>query len=191
MSNHLFDGLLAHCQPERPFAQLHDGRRYSYQHVLDVSGRFANLLVARGVKPGDRVAVQVPKSIEALMLYLATIRAGGVFLPLNTGYTPAEVRYFVENAEPTVFVCDPAKEGAYRPLAEELGFGLETLGVWSSPEVFSGSITDSGEGFPCAFENVVRGPGDLAGILYTSGTTGRSKGAMMSHEQPAVQRRRR
>ncbi|MEM8876599.1 MAG: malonyl-CoA synthase [Pseudomonadota bacterium] len=182
MSNHLFDGLLSQCEPGHIFAHLQDGRRYTYQDVHDVSGRFANLLLARGLTPGDRVAVQIPKSIEALMLYLGTIRAGGVFLPLNTGYTATEIRYFVENAEPTIFVCDPKRQGEYEPLARELGFQLETLGVWVPQDMSAGSITDAGHDFPTACETVPRGADDLAAILYTSGTTGRSKGAMLTHE---------
>ena len=182
MSNHLFDGLLGQCRPEHVFAHLQDGRRYTYQDVLDVSGRFANLLIARGLTPGDRVALQVPKSIEALMLYLGTIRAGGVFLPLNTGYTASEVRYFIENAEPAVFVCDPARRSEFEPLADELGFRLETLGVWASHDVSAGSMADAGLESPTAFDSVPRGADDLAAILYTSGTTGRSKGAMLTHE---------
>ena len=107
MANHLFDGLMANARPEHDFARLPDGRTFTYQDVLDVSARFANLLVERGVKPGDRVAVQVPKSIEAVMLYLGAVRAGAVFLPLNTAYMPAEIEYFLGNATPAMFVCDP------------------------------------------------------------------------------------
>ena len=118
MSNHLFDGLLSRQDLARQFAIIPSAhgaaeRYYSFQHVLDVSARFANCLVELGVKPGDRVAVQVPKSIEAIMLYLGTIRTGGVFLPLNTAYTADEVRYFLEDASPTVFVCDPTEEEKY------------------------------------------------------------------------------
>ena len=102
-------------KPVRPcFATLpEDGRSYSYGDVEDVSGRFANVLVGLGVEPGDRVAVQVPKSIEAIMLYLAVVRVGAVFLPLNTGYTPAEIEYFLGNATPRIFVCDPKKRSDY------------------------------------------------------------------------------
>ncbi|MDX3808405.1 MAG: AMP-binding protein, partial [Bosea sp. (in: a-proteobacteria)] len=101
MANHLFDLIRSRMPaPEARFALLDDGREYRYQDVLDASARFANALVALGVKPGDRVAVQVEKSIEALMLYLGTVRAGAIFLPLNTAYTPAEIEYFLGDAEP-------------------------------------------------------------------------------------------
>ena len=98
--NHLYDLARPRRDPEKTFAELLDGRWYRYQDVDDVSARFANALVDLGVEPGDRVAVQVEKSIEAIMLYLGTIRAGAVFLPLNTAYTAAEIEYFVGDAEP-------------------------------------------------------------------------------------------
>ena len=180
--NHLFDGLLKNADPERAFAQLDDGRRYTYQHVMDVSARFANMLVERGLEPGDRVAAQIPKSIEALMLYLGTVRAGGVFLPLNNAYTPTEIDYFLANATPRIFICDPASQTAYEPLTEKLGVTLETMGVWDNPDTSVGTLLDAGTDASPQFTNVRRGPDDLAAILYTSGTTGRSKGAMLTHD---------
>jgi len=185
--NYLFDGLLADKlgTPEgrnAVFATLpEDGRRFSYGDVEDVSGRFANVLVKLGVKPGDRVAVQVPKSIEAVMLYLAVVRAGAVFLPLNTGYTPAEIEYFLDNATPRIFVCDPKKRADYEDLTTRLGIGLETMGVWQNHETSAGSLNDAGLAASTAFQTVARESDDLAAILYTSGTTGRSKGAMLTH----------
>lgn len=186
MGNHLFDLVKARMPaPAAPFAILDDGRTYSYADMIAVSARFANALVALGVKPGDRVAVQVEKSIEALMLYLGTVRAGAIFLPLNTAYTPAEIEYFLGDAEPSVFVCDPAKAEALRPFAEKAGAGLETLGVWRSPDVSAGTLSDRALAAPAEFADIDRGPDDLAAILYTSGTTGRSKGAMLSHDNLA------
>lgn len=182
MTNYLFDGLLAVVDPGRQFAELDDGRYYSYQDLLEVSARFANLLLSRGIEPGDRVAVQVPKSIEAIMLYLATVRAGAVFLPLNNAYTANEVAYFLEDASPRLFVCDPAQRDAYSGLCDRLGIGLDTLGVWKNADESAGSITDDGLGFACEFDNVARAADDLAAILYTSGTTGRAKGAMLTHK---------
>ncbi len=186
MANHLFDLIRSRIPgPERLFAEMPDGRRYSYQDMVDVSARFANALVALGVKPGDRVAVQVEKSIEAIMLYLGTVRAGAVFLPLNTAYTPAEIRYFLGDAEPRVFVCDPSRREALTAAAQEAGARIETLGVWTSPDVSAGTLSDRALGASTRFEDVSRGADDLAAILYTSGTTGRSKGAMLSHENLA------
>ncbi len=166
---------------EHPFAILPDGRHYSYADVDQVSGRFANALVALGVQPGDRVAVQAEKSIEDFMLYLATLRAGAIFLPLNTAYTGAELAYFLGDAEPRVFVCDPGKAEALAPVAAEAGAQLETMGVFKPDAPVPGSLLEKGLAAEPAFDTVERDPDDLAAILYTSGTTGRSKGAMLTH----------
>lgn len=182
MANHLFD-LIAARMPalDRPFAMSLPGNRiYTYQDVLDVSARFANVFRDWGVKPGDRVAVQIEKSIEAVMVYLAAVRAGAVFLPLNTAYTAAEVEYFLTDAEPRVFICDPAKANALQPVAEKAGARLETLGSTGD-----GTLAEAANAAPSTFVNAERAADDLAAILYTSGTTGRSKGAMLSHDNLA------
>src|SRR5215218_6007017 len=170
MANHLYDLLRSGAKdPEKTFAELIDGRWYRYQDVDDVSARFANALIDLGVEPGDRVAVQVEKSIEAIMLYLGTLRAGAVFLPLNTAYTAAEIRYFLGDAEPTLFVCRPELAAPMRELAKEVGVPhVETLG-----ETGDGSLTALARAVTPAEVDVPRGKDDLAAILYTSGTTGR------------------
>ncbi|MFD0914866.1 malonyl-CoA synthase [Pseudahrensia aquimaris] len=181
MSNHLIDGLLANADPLATFAKLKNGTAYSYRSIFELSAQLANALVNCGVAKGDRVAVQAPKSVEAAMLYIACARMGAVFLPLNTAYTAQEVRYFLDDASAKLFICDPASSEALKPIAEECGSRLETLGV-------PGESKDSGSFFALAqtmqptFENAACGPDDLAAILYTSGTTGRSKGAMLSHD---------
>ena len=181
MSNHLFSQIEARIPGQNAlFADLGGGRTYLYADMLDVSARFANVLVDLGVKPGDRVAVQVEKSIEALMVYLACVRAGAVFLPLNSAYTPAEIAYFLGDAKPHLFVCDPAKADALDTVARDAGARLETLGTKAN-----GSLNDQMQDASANFIDVPRGPDDLAAILYTSGTTGRSKGAMLSHENLA------
>ncbi|HEX2018391.1 MAG TPA: malonyl-CoA synthase [Aurantimonas sp.] len=184
MTNRLFDGLMesGRRDAQQRFALLPDGRTYTYADVDAASARFANVLVGFGVKPGDRVAAQVEKSIEALMLYLGTVRAGGVFLPLNTGYTAAEIEYFLGDARPAVFVCDPAAREGLEPIAAAAGARLETLGVWTSSERSAGSLFDAALAAPETVESVPRTGDDLAAILYTSGTTGRSKGAMLTHD---------
>jgi malonyl-CoA/methylmalonyl-CoA synthetase len=177
MSNHLFDGLLAKADPLAPFLETADGRTYSYADLIPATGRIANALVSLGVKPGDRVAVQAEKSPLALCLYLAVVRMGAVFLPLNTGYTPAEVGYFLGDAEPSLFVCDPAVEAELAPVAKDAGAKVATLDAAGE-----GRLMQAVQSAPDAFQTVGRGPDDLAAICYTSGTTGRSKGAMLSHD---------
>ena len=181
MANHLFDLITSRApHADRPFAHLPDGRTISYGALFAQSARYANALCAMGVQPGDRVAVQVDKSIEKVMLYLGCARAGAVFLPLNTAYTAAEVEYFLTDAEPRLFVCEPQKTAALSPVAAKAGARLETLGTRGD-----GSLADAAANAAPHFDDVPRGPNDLAGILYTSGTTGRSKGAMLSHDNLA------
>ena len=157
-----------------------DGLRLSFKHLVEASGRMAGALVALGVKPGDRVAVQAEKSPASLVLYLASLRAGAVYLPLNTAYTLAEIGYFVGDAEPALIVCDPQARQGVQNLASASGARVETLDAAGQ-----GSLADLAAGQPAAFETVARSGGDLAAIVYTSGTTGRSKGAMLTHDNLA------
>ncbi|MEP1443804.1 MAG: AMP-binding protein, partial [Hyphomicrobiales bacterium] len=172
MTNHLFDGLLSNKQSDALLARMPDGRHYSYGTALDVSARFANVLVGCGVKLGDRVAVQVPKSIEAAMLYLACVRVGAVFLPLNTAYTADEVEYFLSDAEPSLFICDPNKRDAFDQIISSRNIAIETLGVLTTDGKSAGSFSDKSLAADETFENAECGADSLAAILYTSGTTG-------------------
>ena len=173
-SNQLFDALLkTRSQDSRTLFDVPGGRCWSYAELVALSGQLANLLQASGVKPGDRIAVQVHKSVEAIALYLAAVRSGAVFLPLNTAYTRAEVGYFLDDAEPAIFVCDSAREAEFEGIDARL-FSLDGDG--------SGSLLSAAQSLEAEFDNAQRGPEDLAAILYTSGTTGLSKGAMLSHD---------
>ena len=154
-----------------------DGSEVKGTELHDLSGRIANVLVAAGVEPGHRVAMQAGKSVEALALYLACLRAGALFLPLNTAYTTAELEYFLDDAEPTVAVCDPASEAELSLIAGAKGITLLTLDGKGR-----GTLTERADEASKDFTTAERGPDDLAVILYTSGTTGRSKGAMLSHD---------
>jgi malonyl-CoA/methylmalonyl-CoA synthetase len=182
MSDDLFTLIASRIpDPAKPFLISGDGSAVSYGEMLALSARLAGLLVRLGVAPGDRVAVQVDKSPEALILYLACLRAGAVFLPLNTAYTLAEVEYFVGDAEPRLVVCRPQDGEAMAALVGRLGRGLcRTLGTKGD-----GSLMAEAAALPDDFANVPRQAEDLAAILYTSGTTGRSKGAMLSHRNLA------
>lgn len=141
------------------------GDRITYGDMLVRTGRIANALVRLGVTPGDRVAVQVEKSPENLMLFLAVMRAGAVYLPLNTAYTTHEVEYFVSDAEPKLVVCDPGRRDGLAPIAELRGAALHTLDGDGR-----GSLAELAAAAPETFEDVGRAEDDLACILYTSGT---------------------
>ncbi|MDA9436220.1 malonate--CoA ligase [Bradyrhizobium sp. CCBAU 51627] len=173
----LFDGL---DDPKRLAIETQDGAQISYGDLIARAGQMANVLVARGVKPGDRVAVQVEKSVANIVLYLATVRAGAVYLPLNTAYTLNELDYFIGDAEPALVVCDPSKAEGLSPIAAKVKAKVETLGADGK-----GSLTEAADKASSEFTTVPRANDDLAAILYTSGTTGRSKGAMLSHDNLA------
>ncbi len=139
--------------------------------------RMANALVARGVQPGDRVMAQVEKSIENVLLYLASLKAGAVFSPLNTAYTSTELEYFIGDAKPKLLVVDPAKQADLLPIATRAGVAF----VDTMDSHGRGSLATLAATQKPSHETVIRKPDDLAALLYTSGTTGRSKGAMITH----------
>jgi malonyl-CoA/methylmalonyl-CoA synthetase len=178
MTNPLYDTLLApHTGSERVFLHLPDGGSVTYAAFLAMADRTANALASLGVGPGDRVAVHVEKSPQALALYAACLKAGAVFLPLNTAYTPSELDYFVRDSGAALFVCDPAEAGAMAPIAAATGAVLRTLSADGS-----GSLSDLVDEQTARFQAVPRDEADLAALLYTSGTTGRSKGAMLTQK---------
>ena len=156
---------------------LGDGRVWTYGDIERASGRIANLLLALGLQPGDRVAAQVEKTPEALVLYLATIRAGMVFLPLNPAYQRSEVEYFLRDAKPGLLVCRTQAFG----MAHELARAIGVPQVLELNDAGHGALIDAATPFPDEFTTVKSKRDDLAAILYTSGTTGRSKGAMLTH----------
>ena len=161
----------------RLFLDNAQGQRFTYADLERESARYARLLSERGVRKGERVAVQVDKSPEALFLYLGCLRAGCIYLPLNTAYTEAELRYFLGNAEPAVVVCRPPVEASMRTLAAEARVAhLFTLGTKRD-----GSLIDAAATLTTAFDTVACTRADVAVILYTSGTTGQPKGAMITH----------
>lgn len=166
---------------DAPFLENEDGRRLTYGDLDAETGRIANLLAARGVRPGERVAVQVDKSPEALLLYLACLRTGAVYLPLNTAYQRAELEYFIGDASPRLVVCRPG----VRDMVEEVAAGAGCSVVLDLDDNGRGSLMEEASRHPAEFATVPRAPDDLAAILYTSGTTGRSKGAMLSHRNLA------
>ena len=161
----------------RPLLILDDGRQVSYADAAAGSARYASLLAGLGLAAGDRVAVQVEKSAEALLVYLACLRAGLVYLPLNSAYQEGEVGYFLRDAQPRVVIAQPSSMAWLVPLAKH----LRIAHVYSLAEDGKGSWVDAAARHDTSFATAERAADDLAAILYTSGTTGRSKGAMIAH----------
>ncbi len=177
MANLLFDAFFApQAGRTRPFLILPDGTEISGEAFLAMVNRVANALVASGVQPGDRIAVQINKSPLALAVYGGAVAAGAIFLPLNTAYTAAEIDYFVGNATPKLLLADGAKAEGLAPVAQAHEARLMVLNGDGS-----GSFADLAHAQSDQFTPVDRDADDLAAFLYTSGTTGRSKGAMLTH----------
>ncbi len=176
MSNPLFDTLFGkHAGKSQVFLHLVDGQTISYAAFLGMAAQYAGALTKMGLTPGDRLAVQIAKSPQALAVYAACAQAGVVFLPLNTAYTADEVAYFVENSGARLVLCDQSSHAAMVPVAAACGAALATMNADGS-----GSFHDMASDLADSFETVDRTEDDLAAFLYTSGTTGRSKGAMLT-----------
>jgi malonyl-CoA/methylmalonyl-CoA synthetase len=180
MTNPNLFALLRAAFPNAPDAaavETETGLSYSWRDLDRATAMLANLLASLGLKDGARIAVQVDKSVEAMMLYLATLRAGFVFLPLNTAYQGPEIEYFIDNAEPAVVVCSSRNFG----WVSKIAFRAGTQHVFTLDDDRTGSLLTRAAHCSDRHEIAVKDEGDLAAILYTSGTTGRSKGAMLSH----------
>ena len=153
------------------------GVHYSFAGLDREAARYASLYRALGLAPGDRVAMQIDKSPQALFAYLGCLRAGLIYLPLNTAYRDLEIAYFLENAEPKLVVCSPAQRDTVVRLAAERAVAhVHTLDAEGR-----GSLADAAAMQPDAFDTVSVNENDVAVILYTSGTTGKPKGAMITH----------
>jgi malonyl-CoA/methylmalonyl-CoA synthetase len=179
-SANLFDLIVARAsQPDKLALETQDdATSLTYEEMFKRSAQAANALVALGVKPGDRVAAQIEKSTDAIVVMLACLRAGAALLPLNTAYTLPELEYFLGDAEPAVTLCRPDQLEPVRAVAHKLDLrAVESLGVKGD-----GTFGEAISAAAAEFETMPRAANDLAAILYTSGTTGRSKGAMLTHE---------
>ena len=164
-------------QPNELFLKTAEGRVCTYRSLVEQSARYAAALAQWGVVPGDRIAVQVEKSVEAVFLYIACLTSGVVFVPINTANTVNEVEYFLRDSKPRLAVVDPSKRAAVEPLARDLGLShVETLDAQGE-----GSLSTRVRSIAAAAGPFDRfDAGALASIIYTSGTTGRSKGAMLT-----------
>ena len=168
----LFSALLAVGEPDAPFLTVPDGPALTYGQIDERSAQFAGALSGAGVRAGDRVVVQVDKSVDAIALYLGCLRSKVIFVPINTAYTDAEVQYFVDNAGAQMLVCTPERSSDLSAVAGR----VESLGSDGS-----GSLADLASSADPYRDVAPAAAGDVACILYTSGTTGRSKGAMLTH----------
>ena len=178
MANHLYDALFGiHLGKDTPFLILPDDRVITHAEFLAKAAQYAHQITAYGLVAGDRLAVQIGKSANALAVYAACVQAGVIFLPLNTAYTGAEVEYFIDNSGAKLVLCDGEKQADIAPICDRLHARLDIMNADGS-----GSFDDAARQHPTEFDTVDRAPNDLAAFLYTSGTTGRSKGAMLSHE---------
>ena len=178
MANVLYDALFApHQSNTDVFLQLKDGGKITYEAFLRLAAQYAHVIRDTGLQPGDRLAVQVAKSPQALAVYAACVQSGVIFLPLNTAYTPAEVDYFVGNSGASLLLCDAGSAAELAAIAARNDAALMTLNADGG-----GSFAQAAEDRPTDFETAERAAGDLAAFLYTSGTTGRSKGAMLTHD---------
>jgi len=167
-------------EPDKVCLDCLDGSRLSNTELLDLTACISSYLRQQQIAPGERLVVQVPKSAFAVALYLACLRSGIIYIPLNTAYTAEEVGYFLADATPAVFVCDPGREAELTEVAQQHGARLYTLGGEGD-----GSLAECIVGIQPDSEVERRGADDIAVILYTSGTTGRSKGAMLSNRNLA------
>ena len=179
MSDNLFQTFLDRfpADKSRTFLIERDGTERSFAWLLDRTGRYATVLAAHGVVKGDRVAAQVDKSSDVIALYLACLQLGAIHLPLNTAYTGDEIAYFLGDAAPRAFVCRPAHMDA----ANKLGAQNGVAAVLSLGTNGDGSLNDEASDVKPLIDIVDANKDDVAAILYTSGTTGRSKGAMLTH----------
>lgn len=177
MANTLFDALIApHAGSSKTFLTCDDGQEVSYGSFVLAAARMANALSRAGARPGDRIVIQTAKLPQSMAIFAGALQSGLVYLPLNTAYTDTEMAYFIADAAPRIVVCDAARQDSIARICAGTDAQILTIDAAQG-----GTLDLAAKSAPDTFDTVPRGPDDLAALLYTSGTTGRSKGAMMSH----------
>ena len=177
LTNILYDKIFGSNLKNNKIFLYTEREEVSYKNFTTLTNKLANILVSQGLKPGDRVAVQVEKSVTQLGLYAATIKAGAVYLPLNTAYTPHELNYFLSNARPKIIICASDTTGKLEKLYSSKQAIFLTLNANET-----GSLREKLKSSASSFKAANRTNQDLAVIMYTSGTTGKSKGAKLTHQ---------
>ena len=176
-SNYLYDSVFGHTVDSKKSFLINKNGEMSYENFHQLVNKLANTLKFSGLKTGDRVAVQAEKSNVQIALYVATIKSGGVYLPLNTDYTVNELEYFINDSEASIVVIDSNNEDSIKKTIKDKSIKILTLNGNET-----GSLTSLSSKQDKVFDAVPRNSEDLAAILYTSGTTGRSKGAQLTHK---------
>ena len=175
-SNYLFDEIFKSNETRPNIFLINENKEITYLEFNEIVNQISNYLIDINLLPGDRVAIQAEKNVIQLATYVATIKAGGVYLPLNTGYTLSELEYFFNDAKPKVIIVDDKIQNEVKNLVSYSSVSILSLNLDET-----GSLIEQIKNYPKKFQSIKRNENDLAAILYTSGTTGKSKGAMLSH----------
>ncbi len=175
-SNYLFDEIFKSNETSPNIFLINENKEISYLEFNEIVNQISNYLIDINLLPGDRVAIQAEKNVIQLATYVATVKAGGVYLPLNTGYTLSELEYFFNDAKPKVIIVDDKIQNEVKNLVSYSSVSILSLNLDET-----GSLIEQIKKYPKKFQSIKRNENDLAAILYTSGTTGKSKGAMLSH----------
>ena len=178
MTNYLYKHLIQpNIDNKKTFLLLDDGTEISYEDFISLASKISHKLSNLGLKLGDRILVKSSKCKETLSLYLSSILTGSVFFPLNPSYTLNETIYFIEDSKPSILICESSEVKSIKPICDKIGCKILSLNANGE-----GEVTDGLEDLDSLFEPNNRAKDDLAALLYTSGTTGKPKGAMLTHQ---------
>ena len=178
MNNFLYSQLIEpNLDNKETFLLLDDGKSFSYEEIISIASKISHKLIKFGLKVGDHILVKAPKCKETIALYLSSIMTGAVYFPLNSNYTPIETNYFVKDSKPAFLICEESEIQKLKPICDEIGCKILSMNVNGE-----GEITDGLKSFDSYFKPAFRKDDDLAALLYTSGTTGKPKGAMLTQQ---------